>query len=271
MNTLRRYIRAALVTEMGQIEKGAVSAKRFVEVLKGSTLIFFDTETTGLDPRRSHVMVTQASAMAVDGATGEVLGTFDERARISPAVRDRIAKEEERTAAGEWPEGRLKVSDILKMTGHDPEGVGYKAEDELLAGLSSFVEEQRAGGKDLILVAHNARFDMYQINSALQRHGLPKISTKEPTKVLDTLALTRGYLKPALERLASSGNPEATEKLGAMKVGKKFSSTLSSVGKAFGVGSKGWHTAAADVEQLKGILDKVVEFFGTHGEAIDVR
>lgn len=263
MNILRSYIRAALLTEMGQLEKGYLSVTQILDMLNSSTLLLFDTETTGFDPRKEHIMVTQVAGTSVDGASGEVLDKFSARAAITPAVLQRMAHEEERVAKGEWKPGRMTTREILAMTAHDvnPEAEGYESEQKILTDFSAFVEKQKALGKPLTLVAHNVNFDMHQVNAGLESYGLPKISTKT-TKVFDTLVFMNKYVKPALEQLKDS--EEKTSMMAALKPKGRFSPSLGNIGKAYGVSTSGSHEASHDTDQLQGVLQALRKFISEH-------
>ena len=72
-----------------------------IKQFKGKTLIFFDTETTGLEPNRPYEQVTQIAAMAVNGDDWNVIDKFEEKASLNlntqrilndPSIKAFVAK-----------------------------------------------------------------------------------------------------------------------------------------------------------------------------------
>ena len=260
MNTIRDYVRLVLLTEMGQLEKGRLTVGQILGMLDSSTLVFFDTETTGFDPRKDHIMVTQIAAVAIDGGTGEVLDKYTDRAKLTPGALDRKAWEDEKISSGKWKGTRSRsISDLMSFTGHDPEGVGYKEEAELLSGFSEWMEKQLGRGKPVTMTAHNAKFDMHQINAGLEEYDLPKISTQN-IKVFNTLAFVNKYLKPVLQDMEKSGDPAAKAIIDALTSNGRWSPNVGNLGRAFDVGTTGSHTAIGDAMQLSGVLDAMRKF-----------
>jgi len=268
MNVLREFIRLQIKQSLneGQIEKGKLPLGDIVNKLKDRVLIFFDTETTGFSPKINYTMITEIAAVAYDTSTGERLGQYNMKAKLSSDVTSRIEREKQRKEARfgkykieklkPWDKKRKTIEDILDMTGYHGEDDQYKYEYDMMEEFSRFVNS--FSDKNPILVAHNARFDMYQVGKALERHGLPKIS-KYP--VLDTMMLTKNYLFPLIDKLEKSNDPDATELINSLRLGKKYQNRLKHLGDAFKVSTKHWHSAIADTEQLAGILSAIIQFF----------
>lgn len=273
MNVLKEYLRLRIGQLMresldeGQIEKKLISIEQIVDKLKDRVLIFFDTETTGLDPKRDFTMITQIAAVAYDSTSGEKVGQINIKAHLSDAVKARIADEAERVASGAWAErhpGRLTIDQILQMTAYHSESAPFREEKEMLEEFRGFIEG--FSGRKPIIVAHNARFDMYQLGKAMERHKLARLA-KLP--VMDTMTLNKNYLFPLLSLLekdepGSEGRAEAEPLLKVLRPQKRFLNRLGNLGAAFQVSTEHWHDALADVEQLAGILSKTIEFFKRH-------
>jgi DNA polymerase III alpha subunit (gram-positive type) len=211
-------------------------------------------------------MITEIAAVAYDTMTSERLGQYNMRAKLSSDVTTRIDREKQRKNArrgkynvdklAPWDPKRKTIEDILDMTGYHSENAEYQYEFDMMKDFSDFVNS--FANKNPILVAHNARFDMYQVGKALERHGLPKLN-RYP--VLDTMVLTKNYLFPLIDKLEKSGDPDAVKLVSSLKSGKSFQNRLKHLGDAFEVSTKHWHSAIADTEQLAGILSGIMQFF----------
>jgi DNA polymerase III epsilon subunit-like protein len=254
---LKEIIR--LVIMEGQIERNLLTIQQVIDKLKNRVLIFFDTETTGLNPRSPKVMITEIAAVAYDTSTGERLGQYSMKAKLNQNVLDAMEKQQAAADSGRpSPPGFMPIRDILKMTAYHEGDIPYEDEKKVLEGYSEFING--FAGRDPILVAHNAKFDMYQIGKALERHGLPKI-TRLP--VLDTMALAGNYLHPmvvALEDLRPT-DPEIERLYTNLNQRGKWVKRLGHLGSAFEVSTGHWHSAIADAEQLAGITAAIIKFF----------
>lgn len=246
----------------GQLEKRKLSVEEIVNKFKDRVLIFFDTETTGLYSRKKHSLITEIAALAIDTSTGQEIGRYSMKSKLTPEVEQTREKQRALKASGEL-RTNMPIDDILKMTGYEDGDIPYEEEGKVLEGFVEFIKEFK--DKNPVMVAHNASFDMRQINDALkQRHRMPFLP-KYP--VLDTLALVRNYLQPLLLGLEEKRgeNEEIDRLLKTLRPEKKFVSKLSVLGLAFEVGTEHWHSAVADAKQLSGILAKIITFFETHG------
>ena len=248
-----------LVIMEGQIERNLLTIQQVIDKLKDRVLIFFDTETTGLNPRSSKVMITEIAAVAYDTSTGERLGQYSMKAKLNQNVLDAMAKQQAAADSGRpAPPGFMPIRDILKMTAYHEGDIPYEDEKKVLEGYSEFINGY--AGRDPILVAHNAKFDMYQVGKALERHGLPKITR---LSVLDTMTLAGNYLHPmivALEDLRPT-DPEIERLYTNLNQRGKWVKRLGHLGSAFEVSTEHWHSAIADAEQLAGITGAIIKFF----------
>jgi len=178
-----------------------------------------------------------------------------------------------------WEAGRQSIEDILKLTGYhnsDDPTVQYIEEKEALEGFKQFIDSFPKP----LLIAHNATFDMMQINNGMKRHNLGYLSKYQ---VLDTVKLVENYIKPLL-RILKGGNP--TEKTKRLIVALSFQTKdikemdieqykafidkqniediYKNVNKLYGslkhltaglnVELKNWHSAVADAEALSGVM-----------------
>lgn len=268
MNLLKTYIKLVLreALEEGQIEKTLLTLDQVVDKIKNKTLIFIDTETTTLDPKKSFAQITEIAGVAYDTNTGERLGEFNMKAKLTSATLSQIETEKGMKARGEWKEDQKSVEDLLGMTAYHTETVPYQEEAEMMEGFVDFINS--FADRNPILVAHNARFDMYQIGKALERHKLPKMKTMP---VLDTKALVKNYLQPLLSLMEKEGDPAAEPLLRVLRPKKLFVNRLGNLGDAFQVSTKHWHSAIADTEQLAGILSALINFFEERQDTYEFR
>jgi DNA polymerase III alpha subunit (gram-positive type) len=288
------------ITE-GQLEKGVKSVDDLIKKLSGKTWIVFDTETTGLSPKKDYVMVTEVAAVAIDSNTGKEIGRYHKKANLSKEVHDRIELEKQKaikfkarapfrkgqdytlgdivehdgvwyslkqqhtrkTPAKDddvWKKINIKqleklksIKDLMDMTAYSEENAEFTEHIDMLKGFKKWID----GYNNRIIVAHNARFDMYQVNSPLAKIGQQYRITGE---VVDSLILSKQYLVPILKVLDATGNEFGTQGLAVMKNGgTRILNNMSVLGKLFNVKTKMWHSGIADVMQLIGILSAMLE------------
>lgn len=247
----------------GQVEKRKLNLGEIVTKFKNKTFIFFDTETTGLDPKRDFALITEIAGIAYNSNTGECLGEYNAKSRLTEPVYSRMKHEKEEQVAGNWPPTKPTIEDIFKMTNYYEQSAPYVHEEQLLTEFVDFVND--FADKSPILVAHNARFDMYYIGKALSRHKLPRMY-RYP--VLDTKALTQNYLFPLLTKLQNSKDPEVQKLLVSLRPAKKFMNRLGNLGDGFEISTEHWHSAIADTEQLAGILAAIISFMDRHQDSV---
>ena len=230
----------------------------------GKVLVLLDTETVGLEPNTPYIQLTHLAAMAFDGSTLAELGEFSKKVNIGEPLHRAIndPASPEATHLGKEMARRLKKykrpdkhpAELLKMTGY------YDGNEEKLdekAALIAF-EEFLNKFDNVILVAHNAVFDLKTIQARRRFHGLPPMK-RYP--VLDTLKITRLFFVPALVSMETT--PEVKAILDGLLAKTKYRSYTSSLGKlaqVLGVKVDNWHDAKEDVKMLFQVLQKVIEF-----------
>jgi DNA polymerase III alpha subunit (gram-positive type) len=140
------------------------------------------------------------------------------------------------------------------MTGYDVPNAEKLDEKEALIEFEKFLDRYQ----NVVILAHNATFDMKVIAARRKLHGLPPMK-KYP--VLDTVNISRFFFIPALQALET--NPEAKQVLDGLLAKtkyKSYSSSLGKLGQALGVKIDGWHDAKEDVKMLMQVLKKIIEF-----------
>jgi len=255
MKLLREYIRQCLLQESklsGRTIKGVLD---LLDGYADNTWIFFDTETTGIQP--AHAQLTEIGAIAVDpnawATDASVLGEFNEKIKLEQETLDKIARQKARGVEDEGARKKMSVTDILSMTRYGESDGKYGDEAEVL---DRFLEWMQSFSNPL-LVAQNARFDMKFINV---RSGgkVPKYP------VLDTQELMKLYLIPLLktQTQAEEGDQAAQELLDKLYVNRGnwgyHSVSMGVVSKAYGIDIEEWHNALADVKMMMKMYKSVV-------------
>jgi DNA polymerase III alpha subunit (gram-positive type) len=296
---MKKFLQEIITSEVKKImsegfyENPMTTITDILDSFQDKTLIFFDTETTGLSGTKEFSQVTEIAAVAFD-SQGQQLGEYHFKTELSPSVTSKINKEKQKQIQQREIEARRKedpasnekdvwnwkwksIEDILDMTGYQKDTAPVVEEKEALEGFKNFV----VSFSNPLLIAHNATFDMMQINNGLKRHNsgyMPKL------QVLDTLQLVNNYMKPLLKILqGGSASPRVQRLIVALSFPAKDIKSLSSeeikqkldsipdleqryktVNKmfvslghltaGFDVNLTNWHTAIADAKALSEIL-----------------
>lgn len=216
---------------------------------------YFDTETTGLDPRVDQIVELAAK-----------MGDQEHYAKIhlTSEVLDQIKKQQQDTQ----PRSSKSIEELLTMSGYREGEKPTVTEEQALKDFEQFI------GPAKILVAHNAGFDMKMVNRRRRHYGLAPMERK---KVWDTRPLSSKFMIPTLLAIEQGEyNAEDKEEAKRMldilttKFNKggsrgKISSRLGDISKAIFGDIKGWHQAMADVTTMKGIVEKfLIQFFQKH-------
>ena len=242
---------------------------------EGKTLVLFDTETVGLEPNTSYIQLTHLAAMAVDGSTMQEIGDFSKKVNIGSGLNNVLAdpnSEEAKHLARDRERHLIKYkkadkhpSELLQMTGYYSGTEDRLDEKDALIAFEQFVDRYH----DVILIAHNAVFDLKTINTRRRIHGLPPMKR---LPVLDTLKIVRMFFIPAM--ISMEHVPEVQTMLSGLLAKTKYKSYSASLGKlaqVLGVKMDNWHDAKEDVKMLFQVLQKVIEFLKKHPEPLDRR
>jgi DNA polymerase III alpha subunit (gram-positive type) len=222
-----------------------IGLEEFFQNIKNRTVVFFDTETTGFNPRLPYRQITQLAAIALDLESNTVLDKFAEVLSLNPATLDQIELEKQNPPSKGW-----SIEKVLDFSGYD----SSKASKQPVDAGESFVSWVN-GFSNPLLVAQNAQFDMNFMNN-LMKHNKVKF------QVLDFLKFNKYYLEPILLNLGRNGVDEAVKILSDLYDPKrnKHSFAQQKLGKAFGVDTAGAHVALHDVMQLVDLIKKVFDF-----------
>lgn len=230
----------------------------------GKTLVFFDTETAGLEPNTSYIQLTHIAGMAYEGSSMEPLGEFSKKVNRGDAL-NRVLNDPNSPEAKHLDKERARhlrkykkqdmhPNDVLQMTGYHSGNEEKLDEKDALIAFEEFLNKF----ENVILLAHNAKFDMKTIQARRRLNGLPPMK-RYP--VLDTVQVSRFFFVPALISLENS--PEAKNMLTGLLAKTKYKSYTVSLGKlasVLGVKMDSWHDAKADVQMLMEVLQKIIVF-----------
>lgn len=257
-------------------------------VFKGKTIIFFDTEAAGLEPNVSYIQLTQLAAMAFDGNTMELIGEFTEKAKIGYALDSVLNKPDSiysknveklrqkylkrykdkkpETGLADYPSdevilkkaGFMHPREVLDMTKYYS-SPSTLTEAEVLTSFVTFLKKY----KNVVLIAHNATFDMKVLQARLKKNRLPPL---QRYPVIDTVKISRFFFIPILQAIESS-DAQAKDFLKQLLAKTKFvsyASNLEKLASVFDIKSGGWHDAMEDIKMLFQLLNKFIEFLETH-------
>lgn len=246
-----------------------------LKMFEGKTLIFFDTEASGLEPNSEYEQVTQIGALAVNGSTWEVIGEFNEKIALTAGtlrlLNDPKSKETKMYNADharwlrKYKRPYKHPRDTLQGT-HYYDGQPMETRNDEKTALLNF-EKFVDQWPDAMLVAHNASFDMKMIGARRRLNGLPPI---KKYKVFDSLKLARYAFIPMLVALES--NEWAAEMLKKMLAKTKYKSYGADLGKLSDVFKieTNWHDALEDVKATVTILKNIMKVISDNKD-VDIR
>jgi DNA polymerase III epsilon subunit-like protein len=230
------------------------------ESIKGKTLIFLDTETTGIDPNIKYVQITEIAGVAYDDQ-GNELDTFHKKTHLNDNVKKVIKWEKKNDKPFT---GRMTVDQLLKMTGYEDQNAEFGEEKEVLNEFKSWVESF----PNPMLIAQNLEFDMKQLGTKV---GAPKVVGTQ-----DTLLFARIFMEAIMDSLRGNEEIEKAREIMTVikknrwgKDYKKLSHTLDKLGQVFDVKTDMWHSAIADTQQLAGIFYAMLDWYDRNKEQLD--
>jgi DNA polymerase III alpha subunit (gram-positive type) len=233
---------------------------------EGKTLVFLDTETTGLEPNVSYDQLTQISVLAIDGSTWKKLADLNIKVELGWRMKNILDDPNSPQSVSFEKANQRSIRrhhkpithprDILKMTHYYDATPNEVRMDEraALVALENFLNKF----PNITLVAHNATFDLKALGA---RRRINRLLPLKHYPVIDTIKLSRFFFIPVL--LSLENNDQAKEYLAALIAKTKYRSYASSLGKLAGIFKvklEGWHQADEDVEILFEVLGKLIEF-----------
>lgn len=235
--------------------------------LKDKTLVFFDTETTGLNPGADRPwwsaggQITELAAKSLDGENFNVINSFHLHAKLTGYTLKTQKYQDD--FVGPMSRQHFPIRKILKMTNYW-NSKPTVSETELIEQFSEWLSTQ----KNVVLVAHNAKFDLKMINTRANINNVKPVT--QFNQVLDTMQMSREYFIPASQELENvdPGIKNILDKLTTKfaRSGKRarISSRLGDLIDALGETLTNWHEAMADVDATIKIFKKFKTFFDMH-------
>lgn len=251
-----------------------ITGSDFVEYVTNEfnnrTLIWFDTETSGLNHQKFRHQINQLAAIATsakvsDRGTCEFpeLGSYSQKTKLNQETLDLKNTqhpediETKFTKTGRPTKEYAKTMDfVLHMTRYGEHHGDYISEDQMLNDFHQFILEmcEKNGNKPPMLIAQNASFDMEFLSRASEYWKGERIFNDY--KVFDTMIMLQKFWVPILfhrmKRNDYQDKNRAWEIKKALGWGFKGlpSVSLGKVAKALNIEPKGWHDARADVDMM---------------------
>jgi len=278
-----------------------------IKKFKGKTLVFFDTETTGLEPNRPYEQVTQIAAMAIDGKDWSLIDKFEEKATLNlntkqiltdPSIKSFVAKLKEPNVKIVSPNKELTpeiqslirdiknpvsreymkdyvrwlkkykkhpntLEDILSMTRYSSGQLESErvSEKTMLQNFENFLKKY---GDNIIMIAHNASFDMKTVETRRDMNGLTRMPKYN---VFDNLQFVRFFLVPLMVTL---NDQEFLSNITTKSKIQPYSSSLGKVAQAMKINSSGWHDALADVDMMVQVIKNLIKMLEDN-ISVDIR
>jgi len=228
-------------------------AQNIFQSLKNETIIFFDTETTGL--YAGFHQITEIGAIAVRGENFTPIDKFHKKMKLTEATKARAQCEKMEGLQGLKKKDK-GVEDCLVMQNYDPNDPDLQENDQVLRDFKLFCD-----GYNAVIIGQNAKFDMEMVNVNLKKIGEAPIRHKG---VYDTLLLMKTQVVPALKALSLRGGANgqrANFMLQDMTKKGRISYSLGSILKAFGLNIEGWHGAFEDVKSTLTAFQIIAKLF----------
>lgn len=227
------------------------------EELETKIIVFFDTETTGLN----HVdhQLTEIGAIAVKGPEFNPVGQYYKKIELSQKTLDQI--EIEKGKPKKDPK-EMSIGDVLKYNRYHENPLSAEPEDIAVQG---FVEFCGKFGTP-ILMAQNAKFDMAFIGHRAKAIGAGKIPHE---KVYDTKKMAEFYFLPAIQALSNQGNVEEQIRLKLTLKDGKPSTSIKYVLKGLLIDQQGAHNSLEDVRSTITVFKKMYEYFKAYKDVVD--
>lgn len=231
---------------------------------ENKVLIMFDIETLGLNPSYDYEQITEIAACAISGDNMQELKKINFKVKLSESAKELLENSDsiqrfnwERRQSKRGKTAFTDPNELLKMTHYYEIKSKCETEESAIKKFYEFVEQY----EDVVLVAHNAEFDVSFVHTRGNQYQL----NFPITGVLDTLRLSQFFFVPLVETLKDAAASELYDCL-SRKNRKRIhiSSRLGDLASAFKINSEMWHSASADVDMMNQVMIKIIEFLDTH-------
>jgi DNA polymerase III epsilon subunit-like protein len=214
-----------------------------------NTWVFFDTETTGFEPKTAQL--TEIAAVAAYPNNWQ----FDEVEAEKGLFYDKIKLTPE-TLAGFKASDDPKAKFPLELTRYGIPSDEYREkypkgmpdEVDVIKEFLTYIETQPSP----VLVAQNAEFDINFIQTRANFYDLGANLRNYP--IFDTMMLIKLWHNSLIKTLADQGDERAQIILQALTMTGKFgdyvTASMGPVSKAYEISTDEWHNALADVKMM---------------------
>jgi DNA polymerase III alpha subunit (gram-positive type) len=212
-----------------------------IDSLKGKTLIWFDTETSGLKFNRP-LQFTQLAAVSTD-SNGNTIDTFNEKIKLNPKTKRAYDKSN--------PEKSGSTRRALEINKYFDNITGEEREE--LDVLKDFIDWVLSHSNP-VLIAYNISFDLEIIN------------TISPTKLrfftIDVMKIAQYFWIPLNQYLAKQGDEQSQlviSKLGRGRMASLPGSKLSVIASIFNLDTSNAHDALGDITMMKDVFFNMID------------
>lgn len=223
--------------------------------------VFFDTETSGLKSGEDQLLEIAAIAVDADFYNHEqppIKDIFHSKVRLEADTRARL-----KIPHLPQRKGDLSKQDLFKMTryGIPKDQYGKLPYDREAKVMQSFVDflNKLETDKPVLLVAHNAEFDIGYMKDKSNKYGLDSFDFE----YIDTLKLVKEVFIPLLKVAQSEDLLHVFDKLKAqthpfmLKKGD-ITGRLGHIASALEIKAEGWHSAIFDIKMLIQVSRSIV-------------
>lgn len=212
-----------------KLRYGRTYREHVISVLKEfSTLIIYDTETTGLSPLKNHIVQFSAQKYRILNGTEDV--TFEKIAEFSQYINPASPMEDEAS----------------KITGLTNEFLSqYPKEEDVFPEILKFLTADKS-----ILCGYNVSFDDRMLHAMMQRYGYQLKTSNTERKIDDIPSVILEF--PTIDVFSM-----AKELISAEKCRDK-SRKLANCCEAVGIIGDNFHNADADIEMTFLLFEKLL-------------
>ena len=229
-------------------------------ILDDHTLVIFDCETTGLDPRIPHVQILRLSAASFDVNGEKMLDVFNKFANLNHATKKRLQLDKQHGIQQDNPSYRYIDDFLVKSKWNQSEKHG--SELDVVLGFVDFLSKFN----NVLLCGYNVKFDLRMVNTCLKRNGEKPLEYP----IIDVMNLVHIFLDPTIEALAAKGVTPAQSMITSItNAANKKSYTLQNVAKILNVLMADGHVSLADIEMTGKVLTQAIKFIQENQHKLD--
>jgi len=236
---------------------------------KNKTLILFDIETLGFNPKFEYEQIIELSAISISGDTMKQIDKLNYKISLLDStlefINDDYCVQRINWKRRQQRRGKTAIqnpTEILELTKYFKISAQEKTEKEALKQFLEFIDNQ----ENPVLVAHNIDFDLHYLRV---RSSLYEMKVND-CETFDTLRLSQFFFVPAIESSSEDTANKLRETLSRRNKKRiHVSSRLGDLANAFDIDCYEWHTSMADVEMMFGVMKSIIHFL-SENQDIDI-